>query len=165
MKTTTEYATLLEKLEALKAHLIEAGEATPEELEGLAPDNCYRDSWDIFEVIGNEYKVLTEEEADEAAREEIKESVWAFNADFILTHTTFYRSSSVREDERFCEALEHMQSSLCESAGPVIMALIEDFNEFAQDAIDADGRGHFIAHYDCEEHESADGKYLIYWVN
>lgn len=165
MKTTTKYATLLEKLEALKAHLIEAGEATPEELEGLTPDNCYRDSWSTFEVIGNEYKVLTEEEADEAAREEIKESVWAFRAEYILHHTTFYETSSQREDEIFCKALEHMQGQLCESAGPVIMALIKDFETFASEAIRDDGRGQFIAHYDGEEHESADGKYLIYWIN
>lgn len=165
MKTTIEYATLLEKLEALKAHLLETNAAEAEDLEGLIPDNCYRDSWGTFEVIGNEYKVLTEEEADEAAREEIKESIWAFRAEYILHHTTFYETSSQREDEIFCKSLEEMQSRLCESAAPVIMALIKDFDSFASEAIRDDGRGQFIAHYDGEEHESADGKYLIYWVN
>jgi hypothetical protein len=46
-----------------------------------------------------------------------------------------------------------MQSKLCEDAAPLIEALIDDMDAFIRDAISADGRGHFLAGYDHEEHE------------
>lgn len=40
----------------------------------------------VYTVGRSEYLVLTDEEADERAREDIENSLWAFNPDFILRH-------------------------------------------------------------------------------
>lgn len=151
------------KFETLVKFLIEEGEATAEELASCTEENTYNADYGTFEIIGNEYKVLTDAEADDAARENIMNDLWAFNADFILRHTVFYENSTEREDDNFVEALRHLQELLCESATPVIKALIKNINVFVSDAIDADGRGHFISWYDGKEYETDD--YYIYRTN
>ena len=158
MKTTIEYA---EKMEALKDHLIECGEFTAEEAE----DFTYEKQWDSFCAYGYEYMVLTEDEADLASREYILDSLWAFNPHFILRHTNFYSTSSVEEDEAFEDALKELQGRICEGANPIVRALIVNLDDFVNDAIQADGRGHFIAQYDGEEIEIDGGKYYAYRMN
>jgi hypothetical protein len=155
---TTEYA---ERLEALKAHLIECGEFTEEETEELT----YREAWDSFTAWGQEYKVLTDEEADATTREYILDTLWAFNAHFILRHTAFYDTSSIEDDEAFEEAIKELQGRICEGVNPIIRALIENIDVFVDDAIQADGRGHFLATYDGEEIELNHGKYYAYRMN
>lgn len=106
--------------------------------------------------IDDDYLVLTDEEADEAAKEYIKESVWAFNAGFIINHSKLPYEA--------IEMVEGFQSAKCEDANDTILALIDDFDEFVSDAISADGRGHFLSTYDGEENEeTVDGEtYFIY---
>ena len=154
---------LNKKLESLKAYLIGSGEAEKSELEAVTVENSYNDSYKTFEVIGNEYKVLTDAEADEEAKENILDSLWAFNADFILQHTEFYKTSSDREDTEFVNSLKQLQGDICESANSIVKALIIDIDAFVEDAIDADGRGHFISYYDGEEIEQDD--FYIYRTN
>lgn len=160
MKTTTEY-TVAEKLEALRIHLVENENFTEEE----AAEATFDERYNSFECGSWEYKVLTDEEADEAAREEILESLWAFRPEFILHHTAFYQDSNGREDQEFCKAIEQLQGSLCESANPLMRALIMNPDDFVHDAIVADGRGQFLATYDGEENESACGRFYIYRTN
>jgi len=100
---------------------------------------------------GRMYKVFTDAEADQAAEEDIMNSLWAFNADFILDHSKAADDLSGRERDEVLNALQEMQSKLCESATPLVRCLIADLNEFIDDAIRADGRGHFIAQYDGDE--------------
>ena len=57
------------KLETLKTNLLEMGHANPEELKNLTVENCFDDSYNTFEIIGNEYKVLTDEEVREILKE------------------------------------------------------------------------------------------------
>lgn len=154
---------LNKKLDTLKTFLIEEGEATQEELNNLTVENCYNDSYKTFEVIGNEYKVLTDAEADEETKNQIIDSLWAFNANFILQHTEFYNNSTDREDAEFCDSLEQLQGSICESANSIVKALITDIDTFVDDAIDADGRGHFLSFYDGREHEQ--DEFFIYRTN
>jgi hypothetical protein len=47
------------------------------------------------------------------------------------------------------------QEAKCEDANETIAALITDIDEFIEDAICADGRGHFLNGYDGEEYESS----------
>lgn len=144
---------LNKKYEALKNYLIDAGEATADELtEDVSA--VYNDSWKTFEIIGAEYKVYTDEEADEEAADYIKNSLWAFNADFILQHSAAYEETTGREDEEIIKAIRMVQESICEGANALVKALICDIDTFINDAIDADGRGHFLSSYDGEEHES-----------
>ncbi len=150
------------KYEALKNYLIEGGEATADELtEDVSA--VYNESWETFEIIGQEYKVYTDEEADEAAADYIKESLWAFNAEFILAHSEASRETTAREDEEIIKALRQIQESLCESANALVKALISDIDTFIDDAIEADGRGSFLSPYDGEEHES--GNFYIFRTN
>lgn len=109
--------------------------------------------------IDDDYLVLTDEEADEAAKEYIKESVWAFNADFIVDHSKLPYEAK--------EMIENFQTTKCEDANETILALINDFDEFVSDAISADGRGHFMNSYDGHEHEvNIDGTYYyVYRMN
>ncbi len=104
-----------------------------------------------------EYLVLTNDEADQMAFDYIKESLWAFNADFILGECGLDLSG--------VESLRHMQEKSCESANDFILSLVEKtcgLEEFAESAISADGRGHFLNTYDGEETEIQVGKIMFY---
>lgn len=158
MKSATEY-TISEKLEALKAHLIENENFTEEEAEELT----YEERRECFTCGSWEYKVFTDEEADKATRESILESLWAFRAEFILHHTAFYQNSTETEDHEFCKALEGLQGSICEGANAIVRALIEDIDKFVDDAIGADGRGNFLSTYDGDEIEL--GEFFAYRIN
>lgn len=106
---------------------------------------------------GGEYLVLTDSEADELAAERIKDSLWAFNAEFISSHTKHGLNDSQ------IAAIEEMQDRLCESANSIIEALIVDLDHFISDAVSSDGRGHFISSYDGNENEV--GEFYIYRTN
>tara|TARA_R100000781_G_scaffold70004_1_gene44012 strand:+ start:1361 stop:1843 length:483 start_codon:yes stop_codon:yes gene_type:complete len=92
-------------------------------------------------INDDDYLVLTDEEADEAVREEIEQLVWAFNPSFLCAHT------NVSE-----EAIKKIQE-LHEDANDALAEMIKDFDEFVEDAVASDGRGHFLAGYDHEENE------------
>ena len=102
------------------------------------------------------YIVCTDEEADELAYEYIADSVWAFTPSFLQAHTGVDGST-----------LKTIQESLCENANEPITAMIKDFDHFVDDAVASDGRGHFLAPYDHEEHEVkvGDKTFYIYRVN
>lgn len=148
----------MEKKEVLKYHLITNEGFTPDEAE-----EATETKWESFEAFGREYAVFTDEEADYATKSNILDSLWAFRPHFILRHTAFYGTSTIEADEAFEESLAILQERACEDANPVVRALIRDIDEFVQDAIEADGRGHFLALYDGEEHEV--GNYYIYRIN
>ena len=158
MKPATEY---VEKIEALKHHLINDEGFTAEELA----ENLTVTKWDSFEVYNREYAVFTDEEANYVTRSQILDSLWAFNSSFILEHTEFYKHSTAEEDDAFEDAFRELGCRLYEGANSIIKALIVDMDGFVHDAIQADGRGHFISTYDGEEIESTDGKYFIYRIN
>ena len=111
----------------------------------------------IDEAINNmdDYSVLTDDEADKAVKGYIEESVCFFNTSFIASH------SDVDE-----EVIKKLQE-LYEDSNTAIRSLIKDFNHFVDDAICADGRGHFLSSYDGEENEvKINGNdYYIYRTN
>ena len=100
----------------------------------------------MYKVKDREYAVGTDEEANKAAAEEIKEFAWSFNEDFIIRH-----SSALDFDgsERILTRIQEHS----EDANPIILKLIDNIDEFIEDAIQSDGRGHLINSYDGEEHE------------
>ena len=106
-----------------------------------------------------EYAVGTDEEADAACREYVESSASAFNASFVLSECGL---PSELED-----AIQAFQSKECESANAAIVALIEKtcgMEAFAEAAISADGRGHFLASYDGDEME-LEGNLYAYRIN
>jgi hypothetical protein len=123
------------------------------------PINAYPNN--VFEYLNEEYFVLTDEEADQMAREYILESLWAFNASFLIDYMFCLPGVSFMEFEMY---VKQMQENMCEGCNSIIRGLIEDnIDKLIDDAIACDGRGHFIAAYDFEEHECAD--YFIYRIN
>lgn len=122
-----------------------------------------KDYWDYERQAatmedGSEYLVLTDEEADEQAAIEAKNNLWAFVPKFIIEHMANVEYSKSLED-----AISQMQSSLCEEANDIVAAMIDDVDDFCNDAIIADGREHFIAWYDGEEIETEN--FFIYRIN
>lgn len=109
--------------------------------------------------LGNkEYAIGTDEEADEAAQEYVKDSVWAFNASFILSECDLPNEME--------DAIKALQSDKCEGANDALLALVEKcttLEDFTQSAISADGRGHFLSGYDGNENE--EGDFYIYRLN
>ena len=91
------------------------------------------------EIDSQDYLVLTDEEADEAVREEIEEMVWAFTPSFLSAHT------GVKE------SVFKLLQNECEDSNDAIKSMIKDFDHFVEDAVACDGRGHFLAGYDHEE--------------
>ena len=110
----------------------------------------YDDS--IFELGNQEYLVLTDDEADERAKEYIESSVWAFSSWFLASHTDL--------DE---EIIKHLQDKY-EGANDALLNAIKDINDFVSDAISCDGRGHFISSYDGYEYE-LDNNLFLYRTN
>ena len=112
-------------------------------------------------IDGREYRVLTDSEAAAEAEEYIKESLWAFNSKFLLEHM-----ESVEYTPEVEKALQETQNKLCESANPLILAMIggeDNIDCLTYDVIAVDGRGHYISWYDGEEIEQDD--FYIYRMN
>ena len=126
-------------------------ECDPCELDDVSYDHY---SMALFSYGNSEYAIGTDEQADKAVLESIKDSVWAFNASFLDDETGL-------PEEMFSFASEQ-----CESANDAILKVIEQscgLQSFVDTAISYDGRGHFLSGYDGSEHEQGD--YFIYRTN
>jgi len=104
--------------------------------------------------------ICTDEEADELACEYIVDSLWAFRPSFLAGETGI--------DIDVFEALAGNEK--CEDNNDAVASLIKStcgLDKFVESAIGADGRGHFIAHYDNDENEVSvgDTTFYIYRVN
>lgn len=116
-------------------------------------------SWDHYGLPvyvaddGNEYAVGTDKQATKAALEAAYQSLWAFRSSYIISHLNISgRAADVAE-----KALEKMQGELSEDAGPIIELLLgSKLKRFLRDAVDTDGRGHFLNGWDSEEYDSDD---------
>ena len=157
--------------DALKKFLVEQGEFSEDEINEVV----IKKEWDSyyseyrFDVYGDEYLVIYDDRVYATAYHEISQLLWAFDTDFILDH--------LKDDIKYCDApvdldelkagIDIAKEKLCEGANAIIHALIDDLEEFVDDAIAADGRGHFISPYDGEEHEvTVDGEtYYIYRIS
>lgn len=99
----------------------------------------------VIEYGRDSYYVLEDYEADEACEEYLRESLWAFNSSFLANYTDL-------PDEVF--------KALCgkyESGNDAILTIVErtegGLKGLVEEAIAADGRGHFLSPYDGEEIE------------
>ena len=100
---------------------------------------------------GGEWLVLTDSEADDMAKQAILSSVWAFRPSFLAVHSCLSEKS-----------IQAIQEQLYEDANDELIGTISDIENFVDDAIACDGRGHFIAQYDHEERE--EGGFYVYRV-
>lgn len=118
---------------------------------------CSNNLSEIEDFDNDDYLVLTDEEADEKAKEYILDTVWAFNASFLASETDI--------DIEVFEAIQN--NGRCESNNRAILSMIDDEDDFVASAISADGRGHFMSSYDGNENEeNVNGTiYYIYRIN
>jgi len=91
-----------------------------------------------------DYLLLTDEEAQKAAREEITRSLWAFSPNFL--------SEATGLPQKVFEAIQ--ANGLCEDNNEAMWALVKStcgLSHLVDEAIRWDGRGHFLAYYDHDE--------------
>lgn len=108
-----------------------------------------------YDAPRGEYMVLTDDEANEKAAEYIKDSLWAFNASFLASYTDLPEEVFTAMQDK-CEGANDAFYALVSRADGGLEGLIEE-------AISADGRGHFLNTYDGNENE--EGSYFIYRTN
>jgi len=114
-----------------------------EDIEDIGID----DDGEVLTFYGDAYYVLTDDQADEKVGKYIKETVWAFNSNFIAGHC----SDGIHE-----EHITALRGDSCEDVNDALIALIEAGNgmkHFIDDAVGCDGRGHYINNYDGNENE------------
>lgn len=129
-------------------------------IEAYTESTVIKNDGQHFEMEdGTEWLVLDNDEANKLTREEIEDSLWAFNPDFIVRHMPNFGKLTKKQESDLIGALGQIQGSLCEDCNPSLSAIIEDMDDFVGDAIASDGRGHFLARYDEVEVELENGLY------
>lgn len=130
-------------------------EVTAEDIKNaLALDKKRAIHWGlpIILIDNEEFAVAkSDKEANRAARENIEEYICYFNPSFLAEH------SDVPE-----EVFEFLAAQ-CFDNNEAYKAMIYDVDDFIDDAIDADGRGHFLNSYDSKEYKI--GEYFLYRIN
>jgi hypothetical protein len=136
------------KIKALASFL----SVKPSEIEVCSYDD------DRLSYGGEDYIVLTDEEADDKCEQYILETAWAFRKEWLMDFMSVFHHN-YEAGEKAIAAIQDQ----CETGNDAILALIDDRQEFVSKSIQADGRGHFLAGYDFNEHE--EGDYFIYRNN
>lgn len=150
--TTEQQTTLIQRA-------IEAGHEKDDALriaalcqfDGCEPDEVTLERHDFYGLsvysIGNrEFAIGTDSEADSACEQNVSDSLWAFNASFILSECDLPNSLE--------EAIQAWQEKECEGANEGLLALVEKtcgLDKFTRAAMSTDGRGHFLSSYDGNE--------------
>lgn len=130
-------------------------EVTAEDIKNALATDKKRETYMSLPTIfinGNEYAVaVNEEEANAAAGQYIKDSICYFNPSFLAGH------SDVPE-----EVFEFLADKGFFN-NEAYKSMIYDVDDFVDDAIDADGRGHFLNSYNGKEYKI--GEYFLYQVD
>ena len=116
--------------------------------------NVLDTGYDELDFDGGEWTICTYEEAEKRAKEYILDSVWAFNASFISSHSGI--------DSDIIAAVQ--ANDKCEGNNDLLLKIINDKEYFVSDAIGCDGLGHFLNSYDGECLELGNDKNGIFWV-
>lgn len=118
--------------------ICEIMDASPREVESL--------------VDSGDWSILTDEEANEQVKEYIAQSCVYFKTTFLADLTDLPE-----------EVFKALQESCDEEACLKIIEKTCGLDEFVEEAIRYDGRGHFLNSYDGHEYEV--GQYFIYRHN
>lgn len=111
----------------------------------------------VFEIeserrgFDQEWVICSENRAHKIATEKAAEDLWGTNAKFIIDFLTKKKPEICNREtsQVLYETIVKMQERLCESAQPIIKALIEPYvDEFVEEVIEADGLGNIISSYD-----------------
>jgi hypothetical protein len=114
----------------------------------------------VFSNGNEEYAIGSDDEATEAVKAYIKDSAWTFRSEFIASHTKGGTSNGM------IKAIQALQET-CEGCNDDILSLIEDLDDFIEDAVSSDGRGMFLSPYDSNEQEIEidDEPFYAYRIN
>jgi len=115
------------------------------------------DKKNLFEFGKSDYLVLTNEEANEEAKLQIRDSIWSFDSSLIMKHLKIEISAKI---------IEKVQSAMCPHCTLLLFALINDIDAFYKDILNEFNRGYFIAFHDSLEFITYDfeenKRYYIY---
>ncbi|EOO11440.1 hypothetical protein [Bacillus cereus] len=102
----------------------------------------------------NEILVVDEEQRSAMVKEEILQSVWAFNPTFVTENLKdeICDELSSYELEQLRDSIKDMQEKMCEGCNVVIKSMI-DIDTFIENAIHSDGHGHFLNKENGEEYQ------------
>ena len=125
-------------------------------VEEYEADDCYYGYDAVYSIGTGDYLIIDDEAADELAEKYIRDTIWAFNSNFLQYYLC---NGALTADQ-----IEALRGDSCEDINDAFLAMLGDkFDDFVEDAISSDGRGHFISSYDGNEYEV--GNYLIYRIN
>lgn len=104
------------------------------------PDYCevYQlyPSESVYGCRNKEYLVLTDEEADKACAEYIKNNLWAFNSKFIAYYIESFNSLEQNDFYEVIQALEQIREKLDENSNVVFLGLVgKQLDKLIADAI------------------------------
>ena len=116
-------------------------------------DTIEYDEDNIYSTGLKEYLVLTDDEADTAAKDYIRDSLWSFDAGFLDYYIDVLNKNQI----------EKIQEVLYEDCNETLYKLVDNFDDLVDRAISIDGREHFLATYD--GHENEVNNYFIYRTN
>ena len=111
-------------------------------------------SFDELDFDGGGWTICTYEEAEKRAKDYILDTVWAFNASFISSHSGI--------DSDIIAAVQ--ANDKCESNNELLLKIINNKEHFVNDAIGCGGLGNFLNSYDGECIELGNDKQGVYWV-
>lgn len=104
---------------------------------------------DIYKLDdGRNYKIFTDEEANNAVYDFINDNIWIFDPEFIL------EQSDIKYTEETKTSLTKMLNSCTNDCNSFILAFIEStcgIDYFVESAIKHNGRSFFIAFFDNPE--------------
>jgi hypothetical protein len=145
-------------------HIMEQALASHIGCEWSELEPCRHDFYglDSFSYGREEWAIGSDDDAQEAVTESIKQVLWAFRPSFIL--------GCCGLPLELDEAIQAWQEKECENCNDAIEQMIDrtcELDEFVRQALMSDGRGHFLSSYDGEEVElkTEAGTFYAYRIN
>jgi len=122
--------------------MIDIEDLTPDQKEAFVKLSGFQ----IDEIDPEQWLFIGENQAVKKIKENERERVYTFNSFFIFHHL-----KPILKDEMNRKDIREMQEIMQDRCNELIFCLIEDYDEFIEDAIKDDGKGHYLSHYDSEE--------------
>lgn len=134
------------KLEALVSEL-------GVDIEAISRHNPRESAVEVGEIT---YMILTDEEADDLASENIQNTLWACESGFLTRHMGLPSLAS--------EMVAAAQREMHDGINDVLHNLVKDMDSLVEEAIYSDGRAHFLNTYDGKEMEVQDSEGTTYYL-
>lgn len=120
-------------------------------------ENLSLERSEVVEMLRqDDIKLMSYAEAEAEAEQHIEQSLWAFNASFLVGYINAKIDTNT---------LQRIKQDSCEDCNEVFLALVGDnLERLKSDAIGCDGIGHFLNTYDGDAYEYYyNGELYLYW--